>query len=60
MEIRHMKTAQLETLAKLLDKNHLWEQLMEVIPKNLQDIEAADLTHSNAKIIRKYSQEDMK
>lgn len=60
MEIRHMNTAQLLRLAQLLDKNRYWEKLMEVIPKDLQDIDAADLTRMNAKIIRKYCQQEVK
>lgn len=59
MEIRHLQAANLNKLAYLLDKNRWWEILMEIIPKNLQDINAADLIQST-KIIRKYSQEEMK
>lgn len=59
MEIRHLQAANLNKLAYLLDKNRWWEILMEIIPKNLQDINAVDLIQST-KIIRKYSQEEMK
>lgn len=60
MEIRHMNTAHLLGLAQLLDKNGYWKKLMEVIPKDLQEIDADDLTRLNAKIIRKYCQQEVK
>lgn len=60
MEIRHLQTAHLGRLVQLLDKNRWWEQLMEVIPRDLNDINAVDLLRLNAKIIRKYTQEEVK
>lgn len=60
MEIRQIRTAQLVALAELLDRNSLWKQLMEVIPKDLQDIDAVDLTRLNAKIIRKYEEQHIR
>lgn len=55
-----MRTAQLEKLGGLLDRNRMWVDLMELIPKNLQDIEAIDTTKSNAKIVKKYKREDIR
>lgn len=59
-EIRRMATANLVTLAQLLDKNQLWEEIMEVIPYDLKDIEAEDLLPLHSKIKRKYRPEDTK
>lgn len=60
MEIRHLQTAHLGRLVQLLDRNRWWEQLMEVIPRDLNDIDAVDLLRLNAKIIRKYTQDEVK